>query len=61
MIWGDTDRVAPVEPWTKAFSEEITNGQITLRVLHRCGHLPMLEYPALFADLLMEVLGKHNG
>ncbi len=61
LIWGDADNISPLEPWTKAFSEEISSGQITLSVLPKCGHLPMLEYPDLFAKLLMQaLLDKHS-
>jgi pimeloyl-ACP methyl ester carboxylesterase len=60
MIWGDTDRISPLESWMTAFAEEIESKKLTLDIMPKCGHLPMLEYPEIFAELLMQTLIRNH-
>jgi pimeloyl-ACP methyl ester carboxylesterase len=55
VVWGREDRIVPVicgEQYRRLLP------RATLRVLDRCGHLPPLEQPDLFAGLVLEFLGR---
>ena len=49
IIWGDKDKVAPLRTG-KLLAGRMRNA--SLAVLHRVGHVPMNETPALFNDVL---------
>ncbi|PJZ00738.1 alpha/beta hydrolase [Bacillus vallismortis] len=45
MLWGDQDKVSPIEPWEKSLT---LNPQIQLQVIENSGHSPMMEKPKEF-------------
>jgi len=49
MIWGDHDRVAPVEDWEESLH---LVAHATLHKLASCGHSPMIERPVEFNAIL---------
>ena len=54
IVWGREDRIVPVvcgEQYRRALPHA------TLAVLERCGHLPPIEQPDVFARLVIEFLG----
>jgi pimeloyl-ACP methyl ester carboxylesterase len=53
IIWGREDRVVPVECGDQ-YRRGIPNSQLT--VLERCGHLPPIEQPDVFARLVLDFL-----
>lgn len=53
LVWGERDRLVPVElasRWQEAIP------QARLEVVPRVGHVPMLEAPSRFAELLQQFL-----
>jgi pimeloyl-ACP methyl ester carboxylesterase len=54
VIWGREDRVVPVE-CGEQYAKLLPNA--TLTVLEKCGHLPPVEQPDRFADLVTGFLG----
>jgi 2-hydroxy-6-oxonona-2,4-dienedioate hydrolase len=53
MIWGEHDRVAPVEDWEQSLS---LFANASLHKLARCGHSPMIENPAEFNAILTKFM-----
>jgi 2-hydroxy-6-oxonona-2,4-dienedioate hydrolase len=53
MIWGDHDRIAPVEDWEHNFH---LMAKSSLHKIARCGHSPMIEKPAEFNAVLTKFL-----
>lgn len=47
------------EPLVKAFAEHINGAQYYC--FKECGHLPMIEYPELFKQLVHEFIGQRKG
>lgn len=54
IIWGREDRIVPVE-CGELYRKALPNA--TLSVLEKCGHLPPIEQPEVFATLVLEFLG----
>jgi len=55
IVWGREDQIVPVicgEQYRRLLP------QATLRVLERCGHLPPIEQPDVFAKLVLDFLGR---
>lgn len=57
MIWGEHDRVAPVENWEENLQ---LIAHATLHKLARCGHSPMIERPAEFNSILTEFMRQQS-
>jgi len=57
IVWGREDRVVPVE-CGEQYRRLLPNADLT--VLERCGHLPPVEQPEIFARLVLDFLGGHN-
>ena len=57
MIWGEQDRIAPVEDWEENL-HLITCA--TLHKLARCGHSPMIERPAEFNAILTQFMPEQG-
>ena len=53
MIWGEHDRVAPVEDWEQSLS---LFANASLHKLARCGPSPMIENPAEFNAILTKFM-----
>ncbi len=53
MVWGEHDRIAPVEDWEQNL-HLIAKGR--LRKLACCGHSPMIEKPAEFNAMLTQFM-----
>ena len=53
MIWGEHDRIAPVEDWEENLH---LMAHATLHKLARCGHSPMIERPAEFNAILAKLM-----
>jgi 2-hydroxy-6-oxonona-2,4-dienedioate hydrolase len=53
MIWGEHDRIAPVEDWEENLH---LIAHARLQKLARCGHSPMIERPAEFNAILTEFM-----
>lgn len=53
MVWGEQDRIAPVEDWEQNL--HLIAGA-SLRKLARCGHSPMIEKPAEFNAILTKFM-----
>ena len=56
MVWGEQDRIAPVEDWER--SRHLI-ARASLYKLGCCGHSPMIEKPAEFDAILTKFLGDH--
>jgi pimeloyl-ACP methyl ester carboxylesterase len=54
IVWGRQDRIVP-SVCGEQYQRLLPNA--TLRVLDQCGHLPPIERPAEFADLVLDFLG----
>ena len=54
VIWGDTDRLVPLEKVKDAVSK-LPSAE--LKVIHECGHMPMIEAPEETRRLLDAFLG----
>src|SRR5262245_56789925 len=54
IVWGREDRLVPVE-CGEHYRRGLPNS--TLAVLERCGHLPPIEQPDIFARLVLDFLG----
>jgi pimeloyl-ACP methyl ester carboxylesterase len=54
IVWGREDRMVPVE-CGEQYRRALPNA--TLTVLERCGHLPPIEQPDVFARLVVDFLG----
>ena len=54
IVWGREDRVVPVECGDQ-YRRALPNSK--LAVLERCGHLPPIEHPDVFARLVLDFLG----
>jgi pimeloyl-ACP methyl ester carboxylesterase len=55
IVWGRQDRIVPVicgEQYRRRLPDA------TLRVLEQCGHMPPIEQPEAFADLVLDFLGR---
>jgi len=57
IVWGREDRVVPVE-CGEQYRRLLPNADLT--VLERCGHLPPVEQPEVFARLVLDFLGGHS-
>jgi len=55
IVWGREDRIVPVV-CGEQYRRLLPNA--TLRVLERCGHLPPIEQPDVFAKLVLDFLGR---
>jgi pimeloyl-ACP methyl ester carboxylesterase len=55
VVWGREDRVVPVVCGDQ-YRRAIPGARLS--VLDRCGHLPPIEQPAAFADLVLDFLGE---
>lgn len=53
LVWGDSDGVAP-PAYGQAFERLLPNA--TLRIIDRCGHLPQLERPEQFNEVVQRFL-----
>jgi 2-hydroxy-6-oxonona-2,4-dienedioate hydrolase len=53
IIWGKNDRITPPEVAVR-FQSLLPNSQ--LRWIHECGHVPMMEQPEIFAEILNEFI-----
>ena len=54
IVWGREDKIVPVG-CGEQYRRQIPHA--TLKVLDRCGHLPPIEHPDVFADLVLNFLG----
>lgn len=50
LIWGQQDRIAPMESALKL--RELISANVDLRVIDHCGHMPMMERPQQFNRIL---------
>jgi len=57
MIWGEHDRIAPVEEWEENFH---LIARATLHKLARSGHSPMIERPVEFNAILTEFIRQQS-
>jgi 2-hydroxy-6-oxonona-2,4-dienedioate hydrolase len=57
MVWGDHDRIAPVEDWEQNLH---LIARASLHNLARCGHSPMIEKPAEFNAVLTEFMRERG-
>lgn len=57
MIWGEHDRIAPVEDWEKNLH---LIADATLHKLARCGHAPMIERPGEFNVILAKFMREQG-
>jgi pimeloyl-ACP methyl ester carboxylesterase len=55
IVWGREDRIVPVV-CGEQYRRLLPNA--TLRVLERCGHMPPIEQPDAFAELVLDFLGR---
>jgi len=55
LIWGEEDRLSPLAPWREVVKECPT---VTLEVVASAGHIPMLDEPVKFNEILDEVLHR---
>jgi pimeloyl-ACP methyl ester carboxylesterase len=55
VIWGDRDRLVPL-PRVQRATRRLPHGR--LEVIRDCGHMPMIEKPAIFIDLLSGFLAS---
>jgi pimeloyl-ACP methyl ester carboxylesterase len=58
VIWGREDRIVPVE-CGELYRRLLPNAQLT--VLEKCGHLPPIEQPDRFAELVLDFLSEATG
>jgi pimeloyl-ACP methyl ester carboxylesterase len=56
VLWGSEDRLIP-RAHAERYCERIAGA--ALRTIPQCGHLPVLEQPAAFADAVSDFLGRH--
>jgi pimeloyl-ACP methyl ester carboxylesterase len=54
IVWGREDRIVPLE-CAEQYRRVLPNARVT--VLERCGHLPPIEQPDVFARLVLDFLG----
>jgi pimeloyl-ACP methyl ester carboxylesterase len=54
IVWGREDRIVPVE-CAEQYRRALPDARVT--VLERCGHLPPIEQPDVFARLVLDFLG----
>jgi 2-hydroxy-6-oxonona-2,4-dienedioate hydrolase len=57
MIWGEHDRIAPVEDWERNLH---LIADATLHKLARCGHSPMIERPVEFNAILTKFMREQG-
>jgi pimeloyl-ACP methyl ester carboxylesterase len=55
IVWGREDGIVPVI-CGEQYRRRLPNA--TLRVLERCGHMPPIEQPDVFAGLVLDFLGR---
>jgi len=55
IVWGGEDQIVP-RVCGEQYRRLLPNAQ--LRVLERCGHLPPIEQPGVFADLVLDFLKR---
>jgi len=55
IVWGREDRIVPVV-CGEQYRRLLPNA--TLRVLDKCGHMPPIEQPDVFAKLVLDFLGR---
>ena len=53
VIWGGDDRICHVSAVARILS---LVGNCRACIIHGCGHIPMVEYPALFRRLYLDFL-----
>ena len=56
-IWGAEDRTTPVDVWT-AVAESHANHRLVL--VERCGHVPMVERPGEYTEILRDFVTKYD-
>jgi len=52
-VWGSDDRLLPL-PYGQAYADGIPGARLV--VIDRCGHLPPIEQPERFADVVLAFL-----
>ena len=57
LLWGENDRVTPVEYW-KPWSSALDT--LHLQAIPHCGHSPMIERPQVFNELLLAFLRSRS-
>jgi pimeloyl-ACP methyl ester carboxylesterase len=57
VVWGADDRICHVTA-----VDRIHSGVEDCRacIIHRCGHIPMIEYPLLFKKIYLGFLREHT-
>ena len=58
MIWGEQDRIAPVEDWEENL--HLFAARAALHKLACCGHSPMIERPAEFNAILSKFMQEQS-
>jgi pimeloyl-ACP methyl ester carboxylesterase len=58
LIWGEDDRLSPLAPWRELVRECPV---ITLEVIAAAGHIPMLDEPVKFNEILDGALQRLDG
>jgi 2-hydroxy-6-oxonona-2,4-dienedioate hydrolase len=57
LIWGREDKITPLFAGEE-FERILPNAELT--ILEECGHAPMMEYPAIFNEILGKFLAKNR-
>ncbi len=57
VVWGAEDRICHVTAVERIHS---LVEDCRACIIHRCGHIPMIEYPLLFGKIYLEFLGDHT-
>jgi 2-hydroxy-6-oxonona-2,4-dienedioate hydrolase len=58
MIWGVHDRISPCPLWERKLAPHARDGAFFR--IERCGHVPMIERPAVFNAILLDYLSTHR-
>jgi pimeloyl-ACP methyl ester carboxylesterase len=58
LIWGEEDRLSPLAPWRGLVRE---CPAVTLEVIAAAGHIPMLDEPVRFNEVLVRALQRLDG
>ena len=56
VLWGSEDRMVPLAH-AERYRDRIAGA--TVRIIPQCGHLPVVEQPAAFADAVGDYLARH--
>lgn len=57
LLWGEDDEVTTMTV-ARMFEQHLPNAE--LRTIKNCGHAPMIEHPAWFAEQMKDFLSKHS-